>query len=62
MVHGSLVSLEKVLIMWDNQIYQAWFSAAWGRQAKTVGIAIKKRIIKKKRGKSVSLSGSFLTC
>jgi len=42
MVHGSLVSLEKVLIMWDNQIYQAWFSAAWGRQAKTVGIAIKK--------------------
>lgn len=49
MVHGSLVSLEKVLIMWDNQIYQAWFSAAWGRQAKTVGIAIKKRIIKKKK-------------
>lgn len=60
MVHGSLVSLEKVLIMWDNQIYQAWFSAARGRQAKTVGIAIKKRIIKKKKeGKVLASQEAF---
>lgn len=48
MVHGSLVSLEEVLIIWDNQIYQAGLPVAWGRQAKTVGIDIKEKKIEGK--------------